>query len=299
MILKNASYDMIPRLSEIWKECFHDTDEYINLFMKNRFCPDETLVLTDNSGIVEGVIYLLPCKIIGSKQKVIYAYAGGVKSESRGKGYYTAIVDWLRQQYFNTKTAVVLRHTQQLLDFYLIKGFKKTYFSKKTLIIPANEKREEITIYKNIDSIEYETMRNNYFTAPETVLWNKEAINYALTENIFCEGICDKIKYCGIYYILFGRVKNNILYIDETTLNYKQVENISYSLCNYYNASKIEFTSPVTDNFRGEIIVSALSFGLETLPLSEKTPPLSYDVECPSYTKTNSRNEGWINLMLV
>ncbi len=77
----------LPRLKQIWRECFGDTDEYIDCFFDDLF-KEENMVVLEEDGAPVSMAALLPCTLVlGSETYPIsYLYAMSTLPEYQGRG---------------------------------------------------------------------------------------------------------------------------------------------------------------------------------------------------------------------
>ncbi|HZJ78644.1 MAG TPA: GNAT family N-acetyltransferase [Clostridia bacterium] len=183
----------IPALSELWKMCFGDTDEYIEFFMKNRFVPVKTLVKKVDEKIIS-MLFLLDgeVKIHGEIFSSIYIYAAGTNTEFRKKGYMEELIDWAKAIAKGKSVDFIslVPSNEQLFSYYSKFGFKESF------------KRKEITLSrKQLKAISVESaqsglpcaenvlkLRNSVLSFYDSFLWDEFAINYALKEHNITQG---------------------------------------------------------------------------------------------------------------
>ena len=270
-MLIQASGDMIPALTKIWAECFGDSEDYIDLFMKKRFVPKDTLVSVNGSGEITGCGYLLPCSFAEIKTEGLYLYAGGVFERFRGQGYYDEILAQITERCKTEQFSCVLNSHDDLKKMYFAHGFKETHHCKKirTDISGTNAREHNQNIKLNIsnaNAAEYTALRNEYFTSPGTVIWDTAAVSYAIKENIYCGGVCDKLSLDGADYLIFAKKEPGSLYITETTLPGALLKTIAEPLCRYYKVNSITADLPLDDDCNGDIVNTAISFGEDNIP---------------------------------
>lgn len=255
-----GKYNKTDELINIWKECYDDTLEYIDFFMKNMSeNVKEAVYLIDNKAV--GVMYLIPCMINNTGEKAFYWYAGGVIRKYRKRGVFSELVDAILQYSDRTGYKSFCYAMPQMREFYKNKGLVNEYYKSNTMIKKSGNNCN--ISRRKLKKGEYLTLREEYFSGINYIEWNKKYLDYAAEEKRICGGIGDIITIEDKPYAVIGDIKDGILYIEETTIEEKVLCNISDSLCNMYNADGICVQTPINndymvDNVTEEYIYSAM-----------------------------------------
>ena len=84
----------IPRLREIWKDCFGDTDAFLDLFFRCAYAPRRSLVLEEKSNIL-GAAYWFDCTL--GRGKLAYVYAVGIDPGHQNRGLGRRLMQAIHQ----------------------------------------------------------------------------------------------------------------------------------------------------------------------------------------------------------
>lgn len=215
-----AKKEMIPDLKNIWKECFHDLDNYITFYFENRFKEENTLVFLQES-IPVGMLTLLPAKIYqgGKDCSVFYVYAVATLPKWQGKKIASLLLKFAKEYAQKKEAYLVLVPAQKsLFSYYKKQGYKENFFVKEEQFFI---KQEKMNNHIKVDSIlpeEYKNIRDKFFQREGYVKWDLEAINYSIKEIAFLGGFCYKISLDKNTYAILGYVENEILMIKEAIL---------------------------------------------------------------------------------
>lgn len=264
-----AKREMIPELKMIWKECFGDSDSYIDLYFSKRFKEDNMLVYMtgtkrNDKDIVSGkpvsMLSLLPATLITKKgiKKIQYIYAVATLSDYRGNGFSSQLLK--QAMYFIQKQneyAVLVPASESLFSFYGKRGFFRAfditwsqYRVQEDSAIKSMEIKEDVLELCDISAIEYKMLRDTCFFGIGYVSWDVEAVTYAIEEMLHLGGFCKKLRYEGnVYAALFYIVKDNHkLYVKEVTAIGETAEEIVKELTAYYNLVEAEAVFHVKGN---------------------------------------------------
>lgn len=89
-----AEGHLVPELKTIWKTCFGDSDEYIDLFFEKKFKPQNTLIYIDKNKVV-AYLQMQEYNIRMYDQVFPFYYMVGLCTlpEYRGKGYMSRLIE--------------------------------------------------------------------------------------------------------------------------------------------------------------------------------------------------------------
>lgn len=243
-----VNYIICLELKTIWKESFHDFDQYIDNFFMKCFNPRNTIIVIDSNHII-GAAYLLPASIITKEgeQQVLFGYALGILKKYRGQGITRKIHDFI-YSYCNENnySFIVYPANDKLATYYASTGLKKVGYINKVNYhfhdLYGIDKLELV----DIDAGEYLKFRNDYFMREGYLKWSQAAIEYAIDENRLCGGFCKKLNYQGEEYVLLGKVIDSKLILTEITTPKDILQGIMQSLASYFNVWNITVYLPVT-----------------------------------------------------
>ena len=127
MICRTASPADVPRLKELWKTCFGDSDGYIDHFFQTAYVPHQALVL-EAEGVVASMLLTFPQTVVtpeGQTASAWYVYAFCTAPDQQGKGYGRALLAWTETQALAAGCAAVLvvPGEESLFAFYQGLGY--------------------------------------------------------------------------------------------------------------------------------------------------------------------------------
>ncbi len=261
-------------ITQIWKSCFGDSNEYIALYLSNRFETENMLVIYEDKKPVS-MASMLPVQVTidGQKRAARYVYAVATLPAYRGKGYASKIINYASKKY---KEPLLLQPAQESLERYYTKlGFTKTfqespcwlYHNSKAQIGYGQDTRKEDcakselrkadiedwqqkqmngTTISNLNGwevtkatpAEYKKIRDQYFEKEGYVEWDEQAVAYAMMENEFCHGLTLKLTQNERTAVVMYRVEGKCLKIVETTLSEKELGALLGELLIYTNTTK-------------------------------------------------------------
>jgi len=230
-VVSYATKAMLPELIEIWKECFGDSEEYISFFFKEKLIGNE---IFDNQlvwleqGKPVAMLSMLPAKLVSKEKKVPmwYIYAVATKTEWRKRGFAGALVDYANELAEKQEGVTALVPASgSLFEYYQKLGYKTAFLIKEwESVYMADSFKDygiddsKIIISEELSSIECSEMRNCTFSGETFVMWDAEAVNYALKENIEIGGKNFKIQYGSEKYFMLCYIYNSCCIVRETSV---------------------------------------------------------------------------------
>ncbi len=200
-MLVTADEKMVPKLKELWKICFGDSDEYINNFFENAYAPGRTLV-SMCEGEVAGAAYLFPCEIGG--RRASYLYAGGVFPHFRRRGIYEEMMhswaDWCREREI---IPFLKPADDKLWDYYEKIGFSEFLGGKRLVLDGGGD--ENCTLTK-ISADGFCAMRDK-----NRIKWRH--MDYILKENEHCGGDCVRVDSASGSVAMVYAVADGVMYV--------------------------------------------------------------------------------------
>lgn len=112
-----------PRLRQIWRECFGDSEGFIDLFFRSAYAPERSLVLIRQEELV-GAGYWLDCSV--AEKRLAYLYAVAIDSRYQRQGFGTRLLEAMhdrlaRQGYAG---ALLVPGSRELRGFYAQLGYR-------------------------------------------------------------------------------------------------------------------------------------------------------------------------------
>lgn len=125
----------IEEQKKIWKLCFGDADNYIDLFYAHRYNKDETVLLLSEEKIAARLT-MLPAKILTPQKRSFEAailYAIATHPDYRNRRFASQIIDFAEKQLAlrNKAFSLLVPATVQLFDFYRKLGYEAVFYIRE------------------------------------------------------------------------------------------------------------------------------------------------------------------------
>ncbi len=241
-VARNAD---LPAIRELWKCCFHDSDDYLDLYFSKRFCARKTpLAFVDKKLI--GMVHLLPCTVF-PQQKALYWYAACIHPDFRKMGYFRSLVKTVLNHSKTAGFTNICLPTPGLEDLYQNLGFTYTYYIKETHF-------SDVTLMQNI-SIK-KANAHDFLKLLKIKLggavWNESDVQYAIEENQFCNGDAIKFLFQQKTFVALGIRKDDGIIIENTNMDIEVAKACQGNILEYFNSQKMILRqSPKNDNASG------------------------------------------------
>ena len=234
----------------IWEQCFGDSEEYIRMYLENRFTTENMMVIHADGRPVSMASFL-PAEIIlnGKREEARYVYAVATLPAYRGRGYASEMIKHGIQKY---KEPLILQPADEgLKRFYQTMGFWDAFLQEKPWnyelagVIEKNQRENETANtaenhpeikmsevfmeackIEMVTASEYKRLRDAYFNGEGYVEWDDEAIAYAMEENAFWGGETLKLIFGGEEKIIMYCMEEKQLFIKETTMTKEELTEV-------------------------------------------------------------------------
>ncbi len=246
MFLRKGKFEDSENIKSLWKSCFGDTDEYIDLFLKNRFDPDFTVILEKNSDVI-GMAHLLPCTINPS-QKALYWYAVCIREDMRNQGLFKFLVKNVLEEAQKSGYANLCVPVPGLEKVYQKLGFTNKFTASDYQYEKGkqdnNTQKIEIQKAEPSDFLQIFPMNGG-------VEWKISAIDYAFLENSFCKGHQLKLISDGNILPFFAINRGSYFQIDYHNIEKQEFDKYIDSVFDYLKCNKILFRCSGSDQIIG------------------------------------------------
>lgn len=206
----------------LWQEAFGDSAEAVELFLKHKYIPENTVICEEN-GKVASMLFLLDGKlnIKSEKYNAYYLYAAATLKEFRGRGIMAEMLD------FSKKLAaernfdfICLKPAEDSLYGYYKRFGYKEIFSTKTVKINSVIKSDS-DIQESSSKADTDTIRNRVYKNTDYFEWDKASIEYAIRQHNYYGG--NTINSCKGY-VLYTALSDNchvkeLCFTQESLLN--------------------------------------------------------------------------------
>lgn len=243
-LIRLADKRDIPSLKEIWRISFGDGEEYINMFMDERFEKAETVVCEEDGEVVS-MLFLFRCSFSLSRKLYpsFYLYAAATLPEYRGRGIMGNMLTYSKE-YAAKKGLdfIILSPAEKgLYDYYGRFGFVKCFSSLRT-VVKANVSHKLSAEFTPFSVRENLSLRNGEVGKTDGVVWDEDFFRYALGENEFTEGKNRCTENCyGLYY----KDKDRILFKELIAGDLKGACDFAGAVCGAEGCREAELMVPV------------------------------------------------------
>ena len=163
------------KAAAVWKECFGDSDEYIENYI--RFCADEVKLLVCSEGEeILSMLFLMPLGLKTERgvSRVSYIYAGGTPVKYRGRGYYSSLCRFAEKTAAEAGSEYIclMPGEESLYAYYAGMGYEKCL--ERRILRFSREELEKSACTEN--------RRIPY------LFWNDRIMEYAVSENRIAGG---------------------------------------------------------------------------------------------------------------
>lgn len=127
---------------KMWKECFDDTDEFLDIYFEYKYKEENTLIFFVE-GVAAASLQMLPYEITFYREKIPFAYLAGLCTlpEYRNKGYMSQLIlkahEILKER--NIPLAILVPAEDWLFGFYEKYGYEQVFEEGKEPIAPLKE----------------------------------------------------------------------------------------------------------------------------------------------------------------
>ena len=225
------------QIIDIWRQCFGDSREYIQMYLDKRFETENMMVIHADGKPVSMASFLpVQVTINGKQENARYVYAVATLPGYRGRGYASEILKHAAEKYGEP---LILQPADEALEqFYRNIGFEEAFVQsvhwrfENPFKQPPKKvtKMAEIALaewdIQAIEASEYKRIRDAYFAGEGYVEWDEEAIQYAIEENAFCGGEALKLVCGEKEELLMYCVEKDEIYIKETTMEEADVRKL-------------------------------------------------------------------------
>ncbi len=254
--IRRAEEQDIPVLCKIWKDCFHDSEDYIRLFYKENFERIDVIVNTVDGKAVS-MVNIIDCLFVSGKEeyKAKYIYAAGTDPCFRNKGCFTELIEYVICSAKQNGTVLFLKPSNAgLIPFYEKSGFKIDSYFRLLTVYPGEKQPLSLT---PLSPEEYNRMRNEAFSSRSYVKWDNRHLRWCIKENEYFSGKTLSVNLNGKDYFIMAYPDSGTLVLNETNLSPEQLKQLCGALCDMFKTKLIKAYLPDFSCNEGEKIVSS------------------------------------------
>ena len=249
----------IPALCEIWKDCFHDSDEYVRFFYRECFDFVTAAVYTVDGNVVSMLHWFDTSFADGEEElDAKFLYAGGTHPAYRSKGYYGDLFRYVKDYAKENNCAIFGKPAcRDLLPYYHAIGLEPDAYFKLICVLPGE--KEEFNV-SPLSPEEYNRMREKAFSSHPHVRWSDRYVRFCVSENAFFGGKTLALEMDGSSHFLMCAPQGDTLRVTETDLSARQLRRAAGLLCGMFGADRIKAYMPDYSCDEGEEIVSSIVY---------------------------------------
>lgn len=235
MNIRLASLEDKQAITHIWKTCFYDDDQYINLYLENGFKLNQTYLAYYNEKPVAMLSAIKTYFCSGQeKQQGLYLYALATLPEYQKKGIMSKIEEYIVQESQNNRLdfLCLTPATIPLVDYYQKRGYNPCIY-KTTEDIQFESNRHTLCAFGEITKETFLNLRSDMLASKNSYFCFEEEMNqYVFTEMTFngckaVKGTIESDKGYIVYYVnkeqlviressfSFSKLKKGISYLQE------------------------------------------------------------------------------------
>ena len=120
----------IPKLRQLWKDTFGDSDAFLDMFFETAFSLERCVCVTSYTYLVAS-LYWFDCEFSG--QKIAYIYAVATANEYRGQGICHALMEYTHAHLkaHGYAGAILSPAEESLFSFYEKMGYRTCAYTKE------------------------------------------------------------------------------------------------------------------------------------------------------------------------
>lgn len=242
-MIRAASRHDIPALKTLFKACFGDTDEFLNLFFSEYFKRTTGMVAIRDKRIV-AMLFLCPAKIksAGRKSPIYYVYACATLPEYRNQGIMNQLLQvsyaYAKQQ--NAWGLILVPASSDLAEYYSHLGFIPFSYYESVKVKSSGENEAELPVLCTLTYKQIYQIRSRQFGDNMQIQWCRKHIEFSIkllaSEHGGSLGV--QWKDGTLDYILYT-ISRKALYIKETSVSQDKLPLLVALLGKNLNAGSI------------------------------------------------------------
>lgn len=192
-MIQFAEESMRNELKNLWKECFGDSNQYIELYFSGYDITRHMLVFIDGEHPIS-MLSLLPMTVVTQAgiMPARYIYAVATKESYRGRGISTKMLEYAHKYLAEqgVKLSVLVPATTPLYNFYSKRGFTAEFYSGQALVERSQiQKFDGSFVITDTTVKEFMQIRERAFAGRTMfVRWDGDALDYRMAETTFNGG---------------------------------------------------------------------------------------------------------------
>lgn len=241
---KDLNIVQIEQLKEVWMECFHDTKEYLDMFLGTLLAHAELFYAKDSEKII-ATAYALPLNKSDSKC-CYYIYACAVLPDYRGKHIFHEICENIKA---SIKSPIYVYSIPKLKEWYASFIFP-TYYTCNELVFSKTKSNHPLTLSDvAFDVDKFNELRQTFIASltSEYIIYPDWFIKLLKLDKTYCQNVFDLLSDETDEFYLIGAYDDDILLIEETNIPSDKLWQYASALFLKYNVTTIKIKLPISD----------------------------------------------------
>ena len=257
--IRLARREEIPALTEIWRVCFHDTEDYIRFFYRENFDFLSAFVYTVDDRPVSMLHWMDSCFEDGAERlEAKFLYAGGTLPAYRKNGYYRALFEHVKKLAKQNGFLLFGKPASwDLLPYYRSIGLEPDACFRLVTLRPGPAVPLSVS---PLSAEAYNRMRNRAFGGRPYAVWPDRHVRFCIAESEWFGGKTLAVETGGGLCFLMGAPENDAFVITETDLPLPELRRISGALCGMFGAAFLKAYLPEDACGEGERILSSVIY---------------------------------------
>ena len=186
MQLTHALQEDIPALIAIWRECFGDEEDYLDFYFRNRFVPEDTLLVREDGA---PVAMLTLMNVTRNGKSGFYIYAVATLPACQGRGLQRRLSSWaeeiMRQR--GGSFCCLVPAEEYLFRFYEKLGFRPGFARWEKKI--KNDSSFDLIEFYPCSFKNFRELRTEYLNSiPNALVHPDRELGYIYQELCCCGG---------------------------------------------------------------------------------------------------------------
>lgn len=136
--IRHASADDLMALKAIWKLCFGDEGDFINLYFKSRDWLSETMVLF-RDGKAASMLTMIPTELVGEdggRQRAAMLFAIATHPDYRKRGFAERLIEYSNRYLKDNKvfTTLLVPAGEALFRYYKSCGYRNGFYIREAIL---------------------------------------------------------------------------------------------------------------------------------------------------------------------
>ena len=184
IVITTAKNDDREGIKSLWKTVFGDTEQYIDLFLEQRFEPSQCVVAKSGQAVT-AMLFMLPfiLKQPDGEYRGRYIYAVATHPDFRSRGISTKLLDFAHDKAIAEGAALsaLVPASESLFNYYAVRGFKTEFYKREELFSCVGEGNCELTAVRLEEMLTLR--RKNFEKSSAFVDWDSGALYHQQNEN--------------------------------------------------------------------------------------------------------------------